>query len=324
MSKDEKARLRWVLMYEELQDAGLVCRRCGISRPTLRKWVKRFKESGPDGLKDRSRCPKTSPNLRVTEQETKWILDFRRTRKLGARRIQNELKRQHNWMVSLATIHKVLTKHNCAPLQRPRRKPKDYIRYSRPVPGDRVQMDTCKIAAGLYQYTAIDDCSRWMVLGLYKRRSAASTLEFLEKVCEEMPFAIQRFQTDRGKEFFADKVQKQLMNWAIKFRPVKPASPHLNGKVERAQKTVLYEFYSEADLNAPELLMRLEEWQFYYNWHRPHGSLNGKSPIDVVCELKEKIPFGEDVERLYNPAKERLQESNYRLDLELRKLKRCP
>jgi hypothetical protein len=47
------------------------------------------------------------------------------------------------------------------------------------------------------------------VLGLYPRRTAANTLAFLEQVLEEMPFVIQRIQTDRGQEFFAYQVQEQ-------------------------------------------------------------------------------------------------------------------
>lgn len=35
---DFRARLAWVLLYEETGDAGLTCLRCGISRPTLRLW----------------------------------------------------------------------------------------------------------------------------------------------------------------------------------------------------------------------------------------------------------------------------------------------
>jgi hypothetical protein len=49
-------------------------------------------------------------------------------------------------------------------------------RLGRPIPGDRVQLGTCKSKSGLYQYTAIDDCSRRQVLGLYPRRTAANTL----------------------------------------------------------------------------------------------------------------------------------------------------
>jgi transposase InsO family protein len=62
-----------------------------------------------------------------------------------------------------------------------------------------------------------------------------------------MPFPIQRIQTDRGTEFFAIKVQKYLLRQSIKFRPIKPGSPHLNGKVERSQKTDLSEFYPTID-----------------------------------------------------------------------------
>ena len=68
-------------------------------------------------------------------------------------------------------------------------------------------MDVCKIAPSNYQYTAIDDCTRYKVLRLYSRRTADSTLDFLEAVIEEMPFAFRRIQTDRGGEFFATKFQ---------------------------------------------------------------------------------------------------------------------
>jgi len=61
------------------------------------------------------------------------------------------------------------------PLKCPRR-PEKPKRYNRPVPGDRVQMDKTKIARGVYQHTAVDDCSRFRVLGhiLAARASAPS------------------------------------------------------------------------------------------------------------------------------------------------------
>ncbi len=115
-------------------------------------------------------------------------------------------------------------------------------------------MDTCKI------------------LDVFNRRSAANTLIFIDKVIEEMPFPIQRIQTDRGTEFFAEKVQRKLMDYGIKFRPNKPGSPHLNGKVERSQRTDKEEFYSTVNLNLDELKNEtLPEWQHYYNWQRAHG-----------------------------------------------------
>lgn len=76
-------------------------------------------------------------------------------------------------------------------------------------------MDTCKIAARRFQYTAVDDCTRYQVLGLFPARKAVFTLQFLERLVEEMPFPIQRVQTDRGREFFATAVQKRLADLGI-------------------------------------------------------------------------------------------------------------
>jgi transposase InsO family protein len=142
-------------------------------------------------------------------------------------------------------------------------------RYSRPLPGDRIQLDTMKVASGRFQYTAIDDCIRLRVLGLYPARTAAHAVHFSEnRIMEGFPFPIQRVQTDRGAEF-GTAFHGALRQYCMKFRPTRPRAPHLNGKVERSQQTDWIEFYSSADLDDPTLPDRLEEWQFFYNWHRP-------------------------------------------------------
>lgn len=320
MDDQIRMRLKWVQLYEELGNAGVVCLRCEISRPTLRKWWVRYQEKGIDGLQEESRRPKSSPSQKVQSVHEQLISDLRK-RKLGHRRIQNELNRLHNISLSTATIHKVLARLNNQYLKHKRTFRKHVIRYSRPVPGDRVQMDVCKIAPGIYQYTAIDDCSRYKVLRLYSRRTANNTMDFFDAVIEEMPFAIQRIQTDRGREFFATQFQQRLLDWGIKFRPIKPASPYLNGKVERSQRTDLDEFYSTVDLKDPDLQTLLAEWQHYYNWDRPHSSLEGKTPIERLNELSDKTLLWEEVAAKFDPTKERLQEQNYRDELALRKLK---
>jgi len=278
MDREKQQRLTWVRLYEETGDAGLTCRRCGISRPTLRKWWRRYQAHGEAGLESQSKRPHNSPNTKVTSEYEQLILHLRASRKLGARRLQSELLRLHDVSLALATIHKVLQRHQVKPIKKYRKKA-DYIRYERPIPGDRVQMDTCKIGPGLYQYTSVDDCTRYRVLRLYSRRTAANTLDFLDCVIDEMPFPIQRIQTDRGREFFAMKVQQKLMKYNIKFRPNKPGSPHLNGKVERSQKTDKTEFYATVDVSDENLDNLLAEWQHYYNWDRPHSAHHGKSPM---------------------------------------------
>ena len=318
-----RARLQWVKLYLDSQNAGYVCRRCGISRPTLRKWYRRYQEKGLEGLHSLSRKPHTSPNKKLDNQLVSKILSLRSERNIGARRIQLELFREYNIHLGLASIHKALKQSSAKPIKKLKRD-KKFKRYQRPIPGDRVQIDTCKIASGIYQYTAIDDCSRWRVMELYKRRTAANTLDFIDVMIEQFPFPIQRIQCDRGNEFFAVKVQEKLMECSIKFRPVKPASPHLNGKVERSQQTDLQEFYANVDLSNFEALKNLlKEWQFSYNYQRPHGSLKGKTPALYSGELADKTPLWEEVITAYEPSKEHIQLQDYKMELAIRKLKPC-
>ena len=306
MDDDVKQRLKWVKLYEETHDAGLVCGRCGISRPTLRKWLRRYTAEGEAGLHAYSRRPKRSPNRKVTAQIEQQVLELRQRLNVGVRRLQNELWREYGLRLGLETIHKILRKHEVPPLQQPQRS-RAVKRYQKAIPGERVQMDTCKVRPGVYLYTAIDDCSRYLVVGVYARRSAKNTIHFItERVLEEMHFPIQRFQTDNGTEFTAYPVQDLLAAYAIKFRPIRPRTPHLNGKVERAQRTVLTEFFATLD-GSVQALSQIDDalavWQHDYNWFRIHGSL-GRPPQDKLHELSAQTPFWDQVIANYDPAVE--------------------
>lgn len=93
--------------------------------------------------------------MKIDETLETIIIGIRRERRLGVKRIRNELQRLHTVRLSVATIHRVLVRrvlNNLPSRKRARHKPK---RYERAVPRDRVQMDTCKIRPGVYQFTAI-------------------------------------------------------------------------------------------------------------------------------------------------------------------------
>lgn len=83
----------------------------------------------------------------------------------------------------------------------------------------------------------------------------------------------------------AHKVQHRLMDLKIKSRPPSPRSPHLNGKVERTQRTDLKKFYDLVDLKAPDLFEQLQQWQNYYNRLRKHGLIN-QTPTGQVGVFK--------------------------------------
>ena len=60
---------------------------------------------------------------------------------------------------------------------------------------------------------------------------------------------------------------------------------YLNGKVERSHRVDQQEFYQLLDKNgiADDIHLfndKLREWEDYYNYHRPHGALDGQTPYE--------------------------------------------
>ena len=98
-------------------------------------------------------------------------------------------------------------------------------------------------------------------------------------------------------------------------------SPHLNGKVERVQRTVLEEFSDAADSKAADIGEQLAQWISYYNWHRPHESLHGRSPIDRLCQLASQTPLWGEVGEACDPKKERIRVRDHAVDIALQVLR---
>ena len=119
--------------------------------------------------------------------------------------------------------------------------------------------------------------------------------------------------------FFSLEFQQAMRRNFIKFRPNRSGAPHLNWKVERSQKTDKIKFYLTVDLKEAELGLRLEDWQFDYNWHRPHISLGGKTPVERCYELTEQMLLNEEVADGYDPDKEHFHE-RVRLPREIRQM----
>ena len=61
----------------------------------------------------------------------------------------------------------------------------------------------------------------------------------------------------------------------------------LNGKVERSHRSDEQEFYQLLSYKGDvDLEARLDEWEKFYNLHRPHGAFNGKTPYEA---LRDKL-----------------------------------
>ena len=267
--------------------------------------------NGAEGLQGISRRPKKLAKLKTTPEIEKLILEIREKHKWGPQRIQSHFKQIKGPSLSVPTIWRVLKRHNAKSIKKYRRH-KDFKRYSRPTPGDRVQIDVTKIKAGVYQYTAVDDCTRLKVLRLYPTKNARYSIQFLGEILDtfgEIGFGVQRIQSDCGPEFYNEAFQEELMEHFIKFRPNPPASPHLNGKVERGQKTDKEEFYRTLNLKDPTLNLEQElaRWEHYYNFERPHSSLGGKTPHERFKEVEAQAPVQPEINKKWYDSGETIK-----------------
>jgi transposase InsO family protein len=165
-------------------------------------------------------------------------------------------------------------------------------RYEKQRPGHQLQVDVKFIEPlgqkGMrrkkyYQFTAIDDCTRLRVLRAYPRCDQKTAIQFIDHVLSKLPFQVERVQTDNGSEF-GTSFHWHLLDKGIDHVKIKPRTPRLNGKVERSHRIDSEEFYRLLEgqvIDDTRLFTdKLQEWEDYYNYHRPHGALSGQTPYE--------------------------------------------
>jgi transposase InsO family protein len=303
MNKGEQARLvAWRLrVLRHASESGSVvatCRYFGLSRKTFYKWRGRCAAHGEAGLGDRSRRPHRSPRATPPDVVSK-ILYLRQQYHFGPTKIADYLKRFHQVSICGNTVHRLLIKHGLNRLpanQKHRPHGRRWQRYEKPQPGHRLQMDVKFLERipgtqkRLYQFTAIDDCTRVRVLKIYDACNQRTAIQFVDEVVRRLPFRIHVIQTDNGAEF-QSQFHWHLEGLDIRHVYIRPRTPHLNGKVERSHRVDDQEFYQLLDRNgiSDDIHLfneKLREWEDYYNYHRPHGALDGQTPYERLMAKK--------------------------------------
>jgi transposase InsO family protein len=292
--QQRKVRHRLAILRHAAEVTGNVaatCRYYGISRPTFYKWLRRYEELGEAGLRDGSRRPRSCPHETPTEVVGK-IIYLRQHYHFGPLKISMYLRRYHDVEIGQSGVWRILKRLDMNRLpasQRYKRHDRRWKRYEKPLPGHRVQIDVKFIEplAGSrkkhYQFTAIDDCTRIRVLRIYPRNNQKTAIQFIDYVLEKLPFRVEMIQTDNGAEF-GGGFHWHVLDRGIGHSYIKPNTPRLNGKVERSHRIDAEEFYRQLEgvvIDDTELFNdKLQEWEDFYNFHRPHGGLDGQTPYE--------------------------------------------
>lgn len=239
-----KIRHRLAVLRRAEEVTGSVaatCCYCGISRPTFYKWRNRYEELGPKGLRDRSSRLHHSPRATKSDVVAKMVY-LRQHYHFGPLEIAMYLKRYCDIEISNPPGVEDPRPPGHGPASRqpaPQTAP-EALREAQT--GHQVQGDVKSIAsiAGVtaqkhYQFTAIDDCTRIRVLRVYPKCNQKTAVQFLDYVLERLPFRVESVQTDNGAEFQSGFCW-HVLDRGICHAYIKPATPRLNGKVERSHR----------------------------------------------------------------------------------------
>ena len=272
-----------------------VARQFAVSRKTIYKWLRRYREGGLPALLDASRRPHGHPKT-LEPSVVRLLTRLRQETRYGPVRLQWLLWERHRLWVSRWGCYQALKRAGLITRGR-RRARKDYRLYTLPRPGDEVQVDTkyLELIPGTgrrwYQYTAVDDCSRVRVLRIYDDLSVYHSLAFLREVVAALPFAIRAIRTDGGVEFThtVPSGKEHAFTAACRQRGIahrinRPGYPQANGKVERSHRTDNEEFYRVTP--AAQWAVALPAWEHRYNYTRGHQSLHGLSPMEYLAALQ--------------------------------------
>ena len=275
----------------------------GVSRSTVAKWAKRYREHGLEGLQERSSKARHHPQA-LGEEVVQAILTLRRQLGAGPHRIAHELG------MAASTVYAVLRRHGMSLLARLDRTTRSVIRYERERPGELVHLDVKKFGripegggkrfdAGFtengagrhragpkrghdYVHVAVDDHSRFAYAEALPDEQGGTTAAFLSRAVlafAEVGISIERVLTDNGGNYRSFAFQAVASELGIGRRYTRPYRPQTNGKAEAFNKTLQREWaYRRPYASNAERLAALAPFLADYNFARPHTAIGNLPP----------------------------------------------
>lgn len=294
-----------LIKYARKHGVSKTARVYKTNRQYIYRWLNRY-DGNIRSLANISTKPQYHPNQH-TDSEIKLIKDmFAKNKNTGLVIFWVKLK-QRGYIRSISSLYKQLKRLNLKFTQKKkkkRKKPKPYTQMT--FPGERIQIDVKTVPSkcivgqfNLYQYTAIDEFSRYRFLKIYGEKSTYTSYKFLLEVIKKFPFKIYTVRTDNGTEFTKRLVSNNseditlfelgLKKNKIAHDLIKPYTPKHNGKVERSHRKdnerfySTHRFYSLEDANN-QLQVYLNEYNNF-----PMQPLKWKSPNEFLRDYFNKL-----------------------------------
>jgi len=254
---------------------------------------KRYLEEGESALMPKK--PGPGQGSTAHNRTPEWIEDIvidlaRYNRFLGPEPLADELFEQYAIKLNPITVWRILERAGIRYFRHyqsiHKKKPQLYCLDK---PGEELQLDGCYPfgrSRQLAALSAIDDCSRFVFSRCYTRETANSAILFVKELIKRAPFRIQSIRVDNryGKDF--KHYCEQVLD--IEVIANDPYCSNQNGKIERFNKTLKYDFfwsYCKYFESMEELNYKLTQWLHFYNYQRKHKGfkMNKLTPAQKIA-----------------------------------------
>ena len=300
----ERARLV-AAHLDGLYSVSELADRFGVSRPTVYKWVARYRDGGAEALADRPRIARTQPGQTPPEVEALLLACRVAHPSWGPRKLLLYLAKRHPDvpLPAPSTVGTLLGRHGLTKKRRPRRPPKH--------PGSTPLLAAAPNAVWTADYkgqfrtgdgelcyplTVCDAHSRFILSchGLSSVEQYATLRQF-ERLFYEygLPTAI---RSDNGTPFATQAIcgLSRLSVWWIKLgidhQRIDPGQPQQNGAHERMHRTLKAETARPPKRDMASQQTRFDDWRAEFNADRPHDALGGAVPADRYVPSLRPMP----------------------------------
>ncbi len=299
----QKAYQRQRVIREVLKNGRSVAtaaRLHGVSRMSVYRWLDRY-DGTVESMYERSHRPHSHPNQQTTEEYKLIKKVWSHNKQLGLVCLHMILEDRHGYTRCVSSLHRSMRKMKIGRKKQRRRRHVSQPYDTPKTAGERIQIDVkyipreCLIDGSpkLYQYTAVDECTRLRVRWVFDEHTNWNSVRFLHYVRKKMPFDIKCVQTDNGTEFTTalispdtkSEFERYCEKEKIYHKRIRVATPRHNGKVERVHRMdserFYYDrkFYSVEDANSQ--LQRYQRWDNNF----PLLVLGRKSPLQYWRDL---------------------------------------
>jgi transposase InsO family protein len=275
-----------------------IARLHGISRSWLYRLLGRYHEGGYAALAPRSRRPRTIPSRTPPEVEAA-IVALRAElaaagHDCGPATIAHHLARRTTDVPSVATIWRILHRHELITPQPHKRPRSSYIRFEAALPNELWQADTThwRLADGsdVEILDLIDDHSRLLLAADAFRTVKGGDVVRTFLAVAQANGAPAALLTDNGAVFTGGprrgkiRLESELERLGVLAKHSTPNHPQTCGKVERFHQTLKRYLARQPPADSLAMLqLQLDGYRSYYNAERPHRALHGRTPSEAYA-----------------------------------------